>query len=584
MRARLPTHLHSLVRILALVALTVAWVGLPAPAAAADAPNTCAGATTSSAKSAWINETIASSTDVDWFRFTTTAASRTLVTLGHLPADYDLFVYSGCSTLVASSARSGSQFDQVYAYLGAGTYFVKVVGYRGASSASAYALQFRPIAWGTPILSSATWTDASGYLHIAGEVLNNTSESRRWIEIDATLLSSTNAIVGSAVGYTSIATLAPYTRSPFEIRTRKPAGYAKPSLRVCTPNGTGGCLSGQATSAPVGSLTVTPGASYVVASGVRHYPGTIRNGGTATAHLVEAVVTIYNSYGNVTGTGWDATSPSSVAAGASGAYDIAGHGSTSPNRTLVAAEATRTTCAATPRYATPGTENVKPPVARASASGRVALTFDMGGRMTPAVQILNTLVANHVCATIFPTGAISRTTEGQAALRVIRAHPDLFELGDHTMHHCDLVRGGGGSPSAADATYCRTLAPSPTKAQVQKELTDGDYWIRYYSGMTTKPFWRAPYGSLNSTVLGWAAEAGWTKQFNFDLDTIDWRPIADGGPTAKQITLKVVNNAKAGSVVLMHLGGYETPDALQPVIDGLRSRGFTLTTLSDLMQ
>ena len=70
----------------------------------------------------------------------------------------------------------------------------------------------------------------------------------------------------------------------------------------------------------------------------------------------------------------------------------------------------------------------------------------------------------------------------------------------------------------------------------------------------------------------------------WDVDTIDWRPISDGGPTARSMTLKVVNNAKSGSIVLMHLGGYETLDALQGMIDGLRARGFTLTTVSDLAQ
>jgi peptidoglycan/xylan/chitin deacetylase (PgdA/CDA1 family) len=33
----------------------------------------------------------------------------------------------------------------------------------------------------------------------------------------------------------------------------------------------------------------------------------------------------------------------------------------------------------------------------------------------------------------------------------------------------------------------------------------------------------------------------------------------------------------------MHLGGFETLDALQAMIDGLRSRGFVLTTLSDML-
>ena len=578
-----PHPVALIARIAVLIVLLGTSLAVPSGVAAADAPGSCSRAI-ASARNTWISDTISSATDVDWFKFSTTSSSRTLVTLGHLPADYDLSLYSGCSTLLARSHRSGSQYDEIYASLPAGTYRVKVVGYAGAHSATAYALRFRPIAWGLTILSSTTWTDAAGYVHVAGEVLNNTADYRRWIEIDATLRNSAGVAVGSAVGYSDVATLRPWTRSPFEITARRPSGYAKTSLRVCTPSSTGGCLAGQVTGAPLGSLSVAASSPTVDASGQRHYPGTVRNGGTTTAYLSQALVTQYDTYGNVRGVGSRGANPSTLAAGATGSFEAIGSSTAAPNRVTYAAQASRIGCTTSPRYATATQENVIPPIARTSASGRVALTFDMGGRMTPAVRILETLVANHVCATIFPTGAISRTTEGQAALAMIKAHPDLFELGNHTMHHCDLVRGGGGSPSAADSAYCKTMAPSPTRAQVQQELHDAETWIEQYTGMTPKPFWRAPYGSSTSTVRTWAAEIGYTKQFKWDVDTIDWKPISDGGPTARSMTLKVVNNAKSGSVVLMHLGGYETPDALQSMIDGLRGRGFVLTALSDISQ
>jgi peptidoglycan/xylan/chitin deacetylase (PgdA/CDA1 family) len=565
--------------------LVIAASSLAVPAAtfAADAPGSCATATTRAANT-WLTDTISSSTDVDWFRFTTTTAAWTLVTLGHLPADYDLSVYSTCSTLIATSHRSGNAYDETYNYLPAGTYRVKVIGYGGASSTtSGYALRFRPLPWGLPILSSSSWSDSAGYLHVVGEVLNNTADNRRWIEIDATHLNSAGQVVGSAVGYTTIPTLAPRARTPFEITSRLPVGYQRTTLRICTPS-PAGCASGQVTNALIGGLAVTPKATYLDTRGSRHYPGTIRNANTTGIYLTGATTTLYDTYGTVRGIGRALSSPSTVAAGGSAAFDVTGSGTASPNRVGYGAQARGAGCSSSPRYTTGGQENIMPPIPRASASGRVALTFDMGGRMTPAIRILNILVANHVCATIFPTGAISKTAEGQAALAVIAAHPDLFELGNHTMHHCDLVRGGGGSPGAADATYCASLAPGPTAAQVKQELIDGQSWINRYSGMNTQPFWRAPYGSYNATVLRWAAEAGWTKQFKWDVDTIDWKPIKDGGPTARSMTLKVVNNAKSGSVVLMHLGGFETPDALQAMIDGLRDRGFTLTTLSDMLQ
>jgi peptidoglycan/xylan/chitin deacetylase (PgdA/CDA1 family) len=90
-------------------------------------------------------------------------------------------------------------------------------------------------------------------------------------------------------------------------------------------------------------------------------------------------------------------------------------------------------------------------------------------------------------------------------------------------------------------------------------------------------------GMRDASVLEAAAAVGYDHHFGWDIDTIDWRPISDGGPTARSMALKVVDNAKSGSVVLMHLGGFETLDALQAMIDGLRSRGFVLTTVSDML-
>jgi peptidoglycan/xylan/chitin deacetylase (PgdA/CDA1 family) len=208
----------------------------------------------------------------------------------------------------------------------------------------------------------------------------------------------------------------------------------------------------------------------------------------------------------------------------------------------------------------------------------VALTFDMGGRLEPGVDILNFLIEHEVCATLFPTGAMAQTPQGREIMAIVRQHPELFEIGNHTMHHCDLVRGGGGSP---------TLAPcagvTPTAAFIRQQLTDAEAILRQLSGQNPQPYWRPPYGSINGAVISAAASAGYTKTFMWDIDTIDWKPISQGGPTAQQMASKVITTAEGGSNVLMHLGGYETLDALRIMVPGLRDRGFTLTSLSDLL-
>jgi peptidoglycan/xylan/chitin deacetylase (PgdA/CDA1 family) len=213
-----------------------------------------------------------------------------------------------------------------------------------------------------------------------------------------------------------------------------------------------------------------------------------------------------------------------------------------------------------------------------NADHGVALTLDMGGRLDPGIDILNFLIANGVCATFFPTGALAQTPGGQQVMAVIAAHPELFEIGNHTMHHCNLVAGGGGSP---------TLAPcagvDPTADFVRSELTDAAAILAPLSGQQPVPYWRPPYGVTNQSVRDAAASVGYTKTIMWDVDTIDWKPIADGGPSAEQIATKVVSRAVDGSIVLMHLGGYETLDALTIMVPALRERGFLLTTISDLL-
>ena len=214
-----------------------------------------------------------------------------------------------------------------------------------------------------------------------------------------------------------------------------------------------------------------------------------------------------------------------------------------------------------------------------NAGPGVALTFDMGGRMDPAVDIMNFLVANRVCATIFATGIMSQTAPGQQVMAIIRAHPELFEIANHTMYHCDLVRGGGGSPSTQPC-----IGGAFSADRIRKEMTDAETILRAGTGQNPQPYWRPPYGSVNDAVLNAVASVGYTKTFLWDIDTIDWKPIADGGPSAAQIASKVIGNSVNGSNVLFHLGGYETLDALRLIVPGLRDRGFTLTSLSDLLK
>jgi peptidoglycan/xylan/chitin deacetylase (PgdA/CDA1 family) len=205
----------------------------------------------------------------------------------------------------------------------------------------------------------------------------------------------------------------------------------------------------------------------------------------------------------------------------------------------------------------------------------VALTFDMGGRLTPALDILERLVLDRVCATIFPTGDSLQTTTGAKVMAMLRAHPELFEVANHTQNHCNLRDGGGGSAC--------TSGP-PSASFIQKELLDTETIIRAGVGRTSVPYWRPPYGAHDSRVRTAALGAGFSKTIMWDIDTIDWRATADGGPTAYSMANKVVANARTGSIVLMHLGGWHTLNALPSMVSRLRAADLQPTTISALLR
>jgi peptidoglycan/xylan/chitin deacetylase (PgdA/CDA1 family) len=197
----------------------------------------------------------------------------------------------------------------------------------------------------------------------------------------------------------------------------------------------------------------------------------------------------------------------------------------------------------------------------------VALTFDMGGRVGDAVAIVDWLVDHGVHASIFMTGAMADSTAtdaGRRVLAIVDAHPVLFTLGNHSYTHRDF----------------RDL----TATQIRDELARTEDALASRCSQDPRPFFRPPNGGYDAAVLAAVGAAGYARTVTWDVDTIDWRPIANDppGPTADQIVAKVLANAGNGSIVLMHLGGYETFEALPRIVEGLRDRGFDLVTLDEL--
>jgi peptidoglycan/xylan/chitin deacetylase (PgdA/CDA1 family) len=198
------------------------------------------------------------------------------------------------------------------------------------------------------------------------------------------------------------------------------------------------------------------------------------------------------------------------------------------------------------------------------SSRMIALTFDMGGRTDPAVAIMTWLRDHNVPATIFMTGASADTTQAaREVLGIINARPALFDLGNHSYGHPDMTK--------------------LSVTAIIDELQRAEAAINRLAVQSPRPLFRPPFGAWNNNVLAGAGAAGYRWTVMWDVDTIDWKPIADGGPSAAQMVAKVLDRAQGGSIVLMHLGGYETLKALPDMVAGLRARGYTLVTLETML-
>ncbi|WP_033543335.1 polysaccharide deacetylase family protein [Planococcus sp. CAU13] len=187
----------------------------------------------------------------------------------------------------------------------------------------------------------------------------------------------------------------------------------------------------------------------------------------------------------------------------------------------------------------------------------VALTFDDGSDGTNINKILNILSTHKVTATFFLTG--SGAEKHPQAIKNIAAKG--HQLGNHSYSHPDF----------------KTL----TAAQMKSQLDRTETIVKNLTGKTTKPIFRAPYGSVNANVLAGIGAAGYGYTIHWNIDTIDWR-----GDSATTITNKVVNNIVPGTIVLMHTGAGAsgTPAALPNIITKLKAKGYTFVTVSQLLK
>jgi peptidoglycan-N-acetylglucosamine deacetylase len=207
---------------------------------------------------------------------------------------------------------------------------------------------------------------------------------------------------------------------------------------------------------------------------------------------------------------------------------------------------------------------------------RIALTFD--SNMTDAMlrrldthevasyantAVIGELEARHVPATFFLAGKwVQRYPE---LTRRIAADPD-FELASHSWSHRGFT------------ATCYGLDPIPTTEMAADVERSFDV-LAPFGGHQTRYF-RFPGGCYNTAALRAIAPAHATV---IQYDDVGGDPF-NNDPAS--ISAAVLRHAHDGAIVVLHITKANAPrtaDALPDVIEQLRSRGYDLVTLSQLL-
>ncbi len=213
----------------------------------------------------------------------------------------------------------------------------------------------------------------------------------------------------------------------------------------------------------------------------------------------------------------------------------------------------------------PTTVNSPPYTGALSEVGRgrtgkkqVALTLDAGAGAQPFPKMLSALSLAGVRITFFLTGQWAQQNPGYVQQIVAAGH----EVANHTWSHPDLT----------------TISNEAIRDEVGKAETI----LSRISGRSTKPLWRAPYGSRDNRVLQVLNEMGY-RSIMWTIDSLD----SVGEPKSAQFLIdritKQTNAQLDGEIILMHIGNATTAEALPAILKNLKERGFQIVTVSELL-
>jgi peptidoglycan/xylan/chitin deacetylase (PgdA/CDA1 family) len=222
----------------------------------------------------------------------------------------------------------------------------------------------------------------------------------------------------------------------------------------------------------------------------------------------------------------------------------------------------------------------------------VYLTLDTG-HMEVAPLVAEVLQRQQVRVTFFVANERTRTGDGSLGehwapwwkARAAEGHEFASHTFDHVYWRADVagdpprfkVRPSAGPDEGREQAW--------TAAQYCAEVARSADRIQALTGRKPLPLFRAPGGKTSPRLLQAAKACGW--------DHVGWSPagflgdeLSSESVSNAQLLARALRDVSSGDILLAHLGIWSrkdpwAPAVLEPLLTGLKERGFCFRTLRE---
>lgn len=193
-----------------------------------------------------------------------------------------------------------------------------------------------------------------------------------------------------------------------------------------------------------------------------------------------------------------------------------------------------------------------------AATGKVALTFDDGYCGDCIGNMVGALERTGAHVTFCPNGTYGKVWVPYIdRIRALIARGQL-QICNHTWDHARIT--------------------GLSAARLTDEINRNEQWIEDTFGVTSRPFFRPPYGSHDAASDRVAGSLGFTS-------VVTWSStLSDSSLQTPQTILdQLQTNLVPGGIVLGHLNYLPTGEIFDQILAVLADRGLTPVTLSELV-